>query len=44
MQLQAVLPKGSDLTETNPNRTPLNINKCSILRLLKKQNIIGAND
>lgn len=44
MQLQGFLPKGSDLTETNPNKTALNINKCSILQLLKKQNIIGGND
>lgn len=44
MQLWGFLPKGSDLTETKSNKTPLNINKCSMLQLLKKQNILGAND
>lgn len=44
MQLQGFLPEGSDLTETKPNKTPLNSNKCSMLRMLKQHNIIGAND
>lgn len=44
MQSQHFLPKGSDLTETKPNKTPLNINNCPLLELFQKPNITGAND
>lgn len=30
LQLWVVLPKGSNLTAIETNKTPLNINKCSI--------------
>lgn len=44
MQLWCLPQRGSDLTETKPDRTRLNINKCSLQGLLQKQKTIGAND
>lgn len=44
MQSWHFLPKGSDLTETKTNKTPLNINNCPLLGLFQKLNITGAND